>query len=50
MKRRLLATALLHMIGIGFGLLLRRPFGRPLVRAAGGAIAGAGVLLLAGVI
>jgi urease accessory protein len=43
-----LATALLHAIGLGIGLLLRLPRGKPAVRAAGGAMAVAGVVLLLG--
>ena len=42
------ATGLLHLAGIAFGLLARWPAGRLAVRAAGGAIALAGVALLQG--
>ncbi|MFO0898243.1 MAG: HupE/UreJ family protein [Pirellulales bacterium] len=44
----LLATALLHASGIGVGLLAARLLDTKAVRFAGGAIAGAGALLLAG--
>jgi urease accessory protein len=40
------ATGLLHLTGIGFGSLARWPAGRFAVRAAGGAIALAGVAFL----
>jgi urease accessory protein len=40
------ATGLLHLAGISFGLLSRWPAGRIAVRAAGGAIALAGVVFL----
>jgi urease accessory protein len=40
------ATGLLHLTGIAFGLLARWPAGRIAVRAAGGAIALAGVFFL----
>jgi urease accessory protein len=40
------ATGLLHLAGISFGLLARWPAGRIAVRAAGGAIALAGVVFL----
>jgi urease accessory protein len=42
------ATGLLHLAGIGLGLLLRWPAGRVAVRAGGGAIALAGLVFLAG--
>ncbi|MEM1111888.1 MAG: HupE/UreJ family protein [Pseudomonadota bacterium] len=42
-----LSTGLLHMCGIGFGLLTRWPSGTLLVRAGGGTIALAGALFLA---
>lgn len=42
------ATGLLHLAGIAFGLLARWPVGRFAVRAAGGAIALAGVAFLRG--
>jgi urease accessory protein len=41
------ATGLLHLTGIAFGLLARWPVGRIVVRTAGGAIALAGVVFLA---
>jgi urease accessory protein len=41
-----IATGLLHLAGIGFGLLTRYPGGRLAVRAAGGAIAIAGLVFL----
>jgi urease accessory protein len=40
------ATGLLHLIGVAFGLVARWPTGRIAVRAAGGAIALAGVVFL----
>jgi len=40
------ATGMLHLAGISFGLLARWPAGRIVVRAAGGTIAIAGVLFL----
>ena len=40
------ATGLLHLSGIAFGLLARWPAGRIAVRAAGGAIALAGAVFL----
>jgi urease accessory protein len=43
-----LATGLLHLCGIAFGLLARWPAGRILVRAAGAAIAAAGVVFAFG--
>ena len=42
------ATGLLHLSGIAFGLLARWPAGRLAVRAAGGAIALAGLAFLSG--
>src|SRR5262252_8257146 len=42
-----IATGLLHLAGIAFGLIARWPAGRIAVRAAGGAIALAGVAFLA---
>jgi urease accessory protein len=41
-----IATGLLHLGGIAFGLLARWPAGRIAVRAAGGVIAIAGLLFL----
>ncbi|MBM3529504.1 MAG: HupE/UreJ family protein [Alphaproteobacteria bacterium] len=41
-----IATGMLHLCGIAFGLLARWPQGRLAVRAAGGAIAIAGLLFL----
>ena len=43
------ATGLLHLTGIAFGLLARWPAGRITVRAAGGAIALAGIAFLSGI-
>jgi urease accessory protein len=43
------ATGLLHLTGIAFGLLARWPAGRIAVRAAGGAIALAGIAFLSGI-
>jgi len=43
------ATGLLHLTGIAFGLLARWPIGRVTVRAAGGAIALAGLAFLSGI-
>ncbi len=45
-----LATGLLHLGGIAFGLLVRWPAGRVAVRAGGGMIALAGVGFLSGVV
>src|SRR5215813_10062659 len=44
-----LATGLLHLIGIGFGTLVRWPAGTYAVRAGGGAIALAGLAFLFGI-
>jgi urease accessory protein len=44
-----IATGMLHLCGIGLGQLARWPAGRIAVRAAGGAIALAGVAFLTGV-
>ena len=41
-----LATGLLHLTGIAFGLVTRWPAGRIAVRATGGLIALAGILFL----
>lgn len=41
-----IATGLLHLAGIAFGLLAQYPGGRVAVRAAGGAIAVAGLIFL----
>jgi urease accessory protein len=43
-----IATGMLHLCGIGFGLLSRWPAGRIAVRTAGAAIALAGVAFLSG--
>ena len=43
------ATGLLHLTGIAFGLLARWPAGRVTVRAAGGAIALVGLAFLSGI-
>lgn len=42
------ATGLLHLVGIGFGLAVRWPAGRVAVRAGGAVIAVAGVVFLTG--
>ncbi len=44
----ILATAMLHLAGIGIGRLVHRPFGRIAVRVSGGAVALAGTALLFG--
>lgn len=44
-----IATGVLHLIGIGFGLLVKWPQGRVAVRGAGGVISLAGVAFLLGV-
>ena len=41
-----MATGTLHAVGIGIGLIHRFPFGRITLRAAGGAVAVAGLLFL----
>jgi urease accessory protein len=41
-----LATAALHAVGLGAGLLLGRSAGKPLLRAAGGFVALGGVVLV----
>ncbi len=46
----LLATASLHGIGLGLGLLAQRLCAAPFIRAAGAGIAVAGILLLAGIL
>jgi urease accessory protein len=43
-----IATGLLHLCGIAFGLLARWPAGRIAVQTAGGAVALAGIVFLAG--
>lgn len=45
-----IATGLLHLLGIGFGLLVRWPLGKVAVRAGGGIIALAGLGFLSGAI
>lgn len=45
-----LATGLLHLAGIAFGLLIRWPTGRVAVRAAGGVIAATGFAFLFGLV
>jgi len=40
------ATGLLHLVGIALGLLTRWPAGSVVVRAAGGLIAGVGAFFL----
>lgn len=42
------ATAMLHLIGLGIGRVLRRPAGTGALRLGGGAIAAAGVALFVG--
>lgn len=44
-----ISTGLLHLIGIGFGLLVRWPAGRVAVRSAGGLISLAGIAFLTGI-
>jgi urease accessory protein len=44
-----IATGLLHLAGIAFGLLVRWPLGVCVVRAAGGVISGIGVAFLFGI-
>jgi urease accessory protein len=44
-----IATGLLHLLGIAFGLTARWPAGRLAVRAGGGAIALAGAIFLGGI-
>jgi urease accessory protein len=44
------ATGLLHLVGIGFGLLVRWPAGKVAIRAGGGIIALAGVGFLTGMV
>jgi len=45
-----LATGVLHLLGIAFGLLVRWPAGMIAVRAGGGAIALAGAAFLTGLV
>ena len=45
-----IATGLLHLSGIAFGLLVRWPWGRIVVRTGGAAIAGIGFAFLFGVL
>lgn len=45
-----LSTGLLHLVGIGFGLLVDRPGGRMALRGAGGVIAALGVAFLFGLV
>jgi urease accessory protein len=45
-----IATGLLHLVGISFGLLVRWPAGRVAVRAVGCLIAVAGVAFLTGAV
>lgn len=45
-----IATGLLHLIGIGFGLAVDRPGGRIALRGAGGIIAALGVAFLFGLV
>jgi urease accessory protein len=44
------ATGLLHLLGIGFGLLVRWPAGKLAVQLSGGVIAFAGVGFLTGIV
>jgi urease accessory protein len=44
-----IATGLLHMLGIGLGLLVKWPAGRVAVRGAGGIISLAGIAFLTGI-
>ena len=44
-----ISTGLLHMAGIGFGVLVKWPAGRVVVRGLGGVISLAGLAFLAGV-
>jgi urease accessory protein len=44
------ATGLLHLLGIGFGLLVRWPVGKLAVQVSGGVIAFAGVGFLTGIV
>lgn len=44
------ATGLLHLSGIAFGLLTRYPWGKPMVRAGGGVIACIGFAFLFGIL
>ena len=43
-----IATAALHAIGLGMGLLMVRSAGEPLLRATGGFVAVSGLMLIAG--
>ena len=45
-----IATGMLHLIGIAFGLLVRWPLGRIAVRSAGGLISLAGIAFLTGIV
>ncbi len=45
-----IATGMLHLIGIAFGLLVKWPVGRIAVRGAGGLISLAGVAFLTGIV
>ena len=42
-----LSTAFLHIIGLGFGLLLGEGRGRPVARLSGAGVAAVGIVLLA---
>jgi urease accessory protein len=44
----IVATAILHAIGLGIGLVMRLPKGMMAVRVGGGAIAAAGIALFIG--
>jgi urease accessory protein len=45
-----LATAALHAVGLGAGLLIARSAGEPVLRATGGLVAVSGLALMAGVV
>jgi urease accessory protein len=45
-----IATGLMHLVGIGIGLLLRWPSGEVAVRGLGGAIAAVGICFLLGIL
>jgi len=44
----IVATGILHLIGLGIGFAMRMPKGLPAIRAGGGAIAAAGIALFIG--
>lgn len=45
-----ISTGILHLCGIAFGLLVKWPWGKAVVRGGGGVIAGLGVCFLTGVL